>query len=598
LIVNRYRLDREIGVGGMGAVWLATDLTLDRQVAVKRAHAISTDRGDTTKLQVEAELATKVRHPNIVEVYGVVGEPDDQWLVMEYVPSRSLAQLIADEQVLSVPRAIHYVRQIADALDAVHRAEVVHGDVKPANILIPDNGIAKLSDFGVSRQVWNAETLNSTGPVLGTPAYMAPELLDGKRPSPASDLFALGATLFAAVEGEAPYGSDGAPLSTVKRMVHNDMVAMRNAGSLAPLLASMLATEPAERPTAAGASRLLRELGGTIDPVKESVLPDQRRVRWPLLVTSSSVAVVVVLVLVGWLVWPKFGSAPVTPPPPKTTAAKAAHGLLVPDQTLVRPCGLMNADLLAKFGGNVQMDPRFGNFNRCDVLFDTNKTTIDTQVVFDDPDGPPTGKNTVVEQAPQISPGDCLRTLLLSDGTQIQVDASTRNGSPDPVGTVDFCGIDEVATQYALGVLNRSGVPQRAAGSLVGSLADADACKLLTPAQVSVVAGIDAGNPEPKFGDWECDWHGPDNLQVGVTFDQSQPPDSSDGQEVAIGSRAAYIELDENGCEADLVYRTYGIGGGQQIAELVNIEVDGNQPQSQQCGLAQVLAQDVGAQLR
>ncbi|HEX4220792.1 MAG TPA: protein kinase [Pseudonocardiaceae bacterium] len=594
MIENRYRLEREIGVGGMGAVWLATDVTLDRQVAMKRAHAISTDRGETTKLQVEAGLATRVRHPNIVEVYGVVGERDDQWLVMEYVPGRSLAQIIADDQVLSVPRAIHYVRQIADALDAVHRAEVVHGDVKPANILIPDNGVAKLSDFGVSRQVWNAETLNTTGPVLGTPAYMAPELLDGKRPAPASDLFALGATLFAAVEGETPYGSDGAPLSMVKRMVHNDMVPMRNAGALAPLLASMLATEPAERPTAAGASRLLRELGGTIDPGTIVEPPPPRR-RW--LVPSSVVATVVVLGLIGWLVWPKFGgSASTANPPQKTSTAKVTKGLLVPDQTLVQPCGLMNANILAKYGTNVELDPRFGAFDRCDVLFQSHNTTVDVQVDFKDPDSP-TGKNTVVVQAPQVNPNYCERSLILTDGTEIDVDAAVQNDAADPNGPIDFCGIDEVATQYAVGVLNRSGVPQRAAGSLTGSLASYNACKLLTPAQVSVVAGVNAGSPQPSFGDWSCEWDGPDPLDVTVTFDQGQPPSSAGGQEVAIGSRAAYVFLDDGGCEADLVYRTYGVNGGKQISEVVVVEVDGNQPQSQQCGLAQVLAQDVGAQL-
>ena len=339
LIDSRYRLEREIGTGGMGSVWLATDVTLDRQVAMKRAHAISTTGTDTTKLEVEADLATKVRHPNIVEVYGIVGTGEDQWLVMEYVPSRSLAEVIAEQGTLSVPRAIHYVRQIADALDAVHRAEVVHGDVKPANILVPDNGIAKLSDFGVSRQVWNAETLHTTGPVLGTPAYMAPELLDGKRPSPASDLFALGATLFTAVEGEPPYGSDGAPLSTMKRVIHNEMVPMHSAGPLAPLLASMLAAEPAERPTAAGASRLLRELGGTIDPIKKiGTEPASRRRRW--LVPGSAVATVVVLVLIAWLVWPRFGGSASTtsaPPTSKTSGTAPNHGLVVANQALVRP---------------------------------------------------------------------------------------------------------------------------------------------------------------------------------------------------------------------------------------------------------------------
>ncbi|HEY4454351.1 MAG TPA: protein kinase [Pseudonocardiaceae bacterium] len=604
MIDSRYRLEREIGVGGMGSVWLATDLTLDRQVAVKRAHATHTSDGDTTKLQVEADLATKVRHPNIVEVYGVVGEADDQWLVMEYVRSRSLAEIIAEHGKLSVPRAIHYVRQIADALDAVHRAEVVHGDIKPANILIPDNGIAKLSDFGVSRQVWNAETLHTTGPVLGTPAYMAPELLDGKRPSPASDLFALGATLFTAVEGEPPYGSDGAPLSTMKRVIHNEMVPMRNAGTLAPLLASMLAAEPAERPTAAGASRLLRELGGTIDP---ATVPGGagtiRRKRW--LVPTSVGAVVMVLLLVAAFVWPKFGgnAAATTGTPPSSSATKTSgpapnHGLVVANQTLVDPCGLMSADALAKFGTNVGLDPHFGNFNRCDVLLDTNKTTIDVRATLYDPDGPPTGKNTVVVQAPQTDPNDCARTLLLTDGTQVEMDAAVEGGANDPSGTVDFCGIDEVATQYATDVLNHTGIPRRANGALTGSLANYHACSLLTPAQVSVVAGIAAGNPNSSFGDWQCDWKGPNNLHVGVTFDQSQPLDSSQGQQVAIGSRAAYVVLDDGGgCEADLVYRTISIGDGKQISELVEIEVDGNQPQSQQCGLAQVLAQDVNGDL-
>ena len=606
LIENRYRLEREIGVGGMGAVWLATDVTLDRQVAMKRAHAISTDRGgDTTKLQVEAGLATRVLHPNIVEVYGVVGEADEQWLVMEYVPGRSLAEIIAAEQVLSVPRAIHYVRQIADALDAVHRAEVVHGDVKPANILIPDNGVAKLSDFGVSRQVWNAETLNTTGPILGTPAYMAPELLDGKRPAPASDLFALGATLFAAVEGETPYGSDGAPLSMVKRMVHNDMVPMRNAGSVAPLLASMLATEPAERPTAAGASRLLRELGGTIDPIKESDpgKPKPRRRRRQLVGMVSVVLLVAVLGVVGWLAWPKSGSAavnaPTTSQPPKPASGQDAAdtGLTLANQTLVNPCGLMNADVLAKFGTNVGLDPHFGNFNRCDVLFDTNNTTVDVQVVFADPDGGPTGKSTVVAQAPQISPNDCLRTLLLPDGTQIQVDTAPQSNDGNGTGTIDFCGIDEVATQYALGVLNRSGVPQRPAGSSTGSLAVYNACQLLTPSQLSVVAGLNLGNAQPSFGDWQCEWDGVNHLDVTATFDQSEPLSSTGGEEISIGSRAAFVFLDDGGCEADLVYRTYPIGGGKQISELVNVEVDGNQPQSQQCSLAEGLAQDASAQL-
>jgi serine/threonine protein kinase len=634
----------------MGTVWLAVDQELDCLVAMKRAKAVTDDGSDTTQIEVEGGFAGKVPHSNIIMVHGVVGTGEDQWLVMEYFQSRNLAEIIAKDKAVRVRRVIHFGLQIADGLAAVHSAEVVHGDIKPANILINDAGMVKISDFGISRKVWHKETLATTGPAIGTPPYMSPETLDGGVSTPASDVFALGATLFAAVEGVPPYGPEGMPLSTLRRAARNQMEPMAKAGPLAPLLAGMLATEPAERPTMASVRVMLRELrdntvgaetggpplvdtdSGTRSDTDSGTRADSdsgnradsgsgtevepgpgrppttgggrlgSRLRALLFrspARTSLVAAIAVLLVAGIIAGITLGRGPSQQNSGATNPPVAKPPALIVNQRTADPCGLTSAGPLAKYG-DAEVDPHYENFSRCDVIVQSDNYTIDMQTSLQDADGPAptqpgalTYQGSVGVEPATTSQGSCLVTLLLADSTVVVVNAQEDDNNTDPA----LCAMAQAASQYAVGVINHSGVPQRKQPFDPASLANTNACTLLTATDLTAVPGIDAGTESPGFGDWECDWTGSNQTNVDLRFDQSQPLDSSDGQEVPIGPRAAFVSLDTGGCEADLVDRTYSISGGGQISELVNIEVDGKQPQSQQCDMAKQLAADVEPRL-
>ena len=209
---GRYRLEEVIGAGAMGVVWTAWDRRLRRTVAVKQLAMVRDGQGDAvaaraarTRAMREGRIAARVVHPRAIAVFDAVDHDSMPWLVMEYLPSRSLAAVLADQGPLD-PRAVaHIGAQIADALIAVHDAGIVHGDVKPGNVLLTDDGVAKLTDFGVSRASWDTSATGS-GMVAGTPGYFAPEVARGVDPTPASDVFSLGATLYAAVENELVCG--------------------------------------------------------------------------------------------------------------------------------------------------------------------------------------------------------------------------------------------------------------------------------------------------------------------------------------------------------------------------------------------------------
>jgi eukaryotic-like serine/threonine-protein kinase len=281
---------------------------------------------------------------------------------------------------------------------------------------------------------------------------------------------------------------------------------------------------------------------------------------------------------------------------PSPNSPVAARPAVVVNQRAADPCGLTSAAVLAGYG-DAETDPHYANFNRCDVIVQSNSYTVDLRTIFQDTGGPaPTQPGAVTQngsvgiEQPQSSPGSCIRTLLLADSTVILVDAEQQDGN----GTPNLCAMTQAITQYAVGVINHSGVPQRKQPFDPTSLANANACGLLTATDLAAVPGIGAAQPQLSFGDWQCDWGGGSGqTHVGLRFDQSQPLSSSDGQEVPIGNRAAFVVLDDGGCEADLVDRTYTIPAGGQISELVNIEVDGTQPQSQQCDMAKQLAADV-----
>jgi eukaryotic-like serine/threonine-protein kinase len=244
----------------MGDVWLADDQLLHRPVAIKqlRSAGDTQDRTNLDRIVREARLAARLSHPNAVGVYDLVIENGMPYVVMEYVAGQTLADHIHEQGPLSVEAARSIIGQVAAALAAAHAVGIVHRDVKPSNILITDRGAAKVADFGVARQTGDA-ALTQTGMVIGTPAYLAPEVAQGAPPSPASDVWALGATLFAAVEGEPPFTATSSdPLTVLVRIISEPAPAPRHAGPLQPVIAGMLDQQPAGRPSAAEVADLLR----------------------------------------------------------------------------------------------------------------------------------------------------------------------------------------------------------------------------------------------------------------------------------------------------------------------------------------------------
>src|ERR687885_1051971 len=260
LVAGRYRLRSLVGQGGMGRVWAAYDEVLDRDVAVKEVLVPPTVPEAEREALVartlrEGRAAARVRHPRVVTVYDVVEDDDRPWLVLQLLESRTLADVLAAQGPLDPARAALIGLQVLEGLAAVHAAGVLHRDVKPANVLFGPDGGAVLADFGVAALEDDA-AVTSTGLVLGSPAYLAPERARGQAPTPAPDLWSLGATLFAAVEGRSPFHREG-PLPTLGALLTQDVPDAPSAGPLAPAIAALLTKDPAARPNADAIRSLL-----------------------------------------------------------------------------------------------------------------------------------------------------------------------------------------------------------------------------------------------------------------------------------------------------------------------------------------------------
>jgi len=237
----------------MGVVWRAVDERLERSVAVKQilaAPGLSDGERNSMRQRAmrEAKNAARFQHPNAIVVFDIAEHGGDPCLVMEYLPSKSLSAVIAEQGTLSLAEVARIGHQVASALVVAHRAGIVHRDIKPANILIDESGTAKITDFGISRAAGDL-TLTQTGLIGGTPAYLAPELARGSDPAPASDVFSLGATLYHALEGQPPYGNSTNQLALLYTAANGQVVPPRQSGRATALLMSLLRVEPEERPT-------------------------------------------------------------------------------------------------------------------------------------------------------------------------------------------------------------------------------------------------------------------------------------------------------------------------------------------------------------
>ena len=253
LLAGRYRRRRSLGRGGMGEVWLAEDLLLGRQVAIKR---LRFDLDDSDPVAVErvireARMAARLHHPAAVTTFDLIMESGRPHVVMEYVEGDTLAELIRRRGRIDPFEAAQLIREVAQVLAVAHRSGIVHRDIKPANIIINSAHHPKLADFGIARG-GDDRSLTGTGQLIGTVAFMAPEVAGTGVASAASDIWSLGATLYAAVEGHAPYDIDGQQhvLAILTRIATQPVPEPLLAGPLTPILIRMLASEPELRPSA------------------------------------------------------------------------------------------------------------------------------------------------------------------------------------------------------------------------------------------------------------------------------------------------------------------------------------------------------------
>ncbi|MER6559677.1 serine/threonine-protein kinase [Streptomyces sp. NPDC001027] len=261
LIAGRYRLLTPLGEGGMGTVWRARDEVLHREVAVKEVrapHGLAASDVERlyARLEREAWAAARVANRNVVTVYDVASQDGRPWIVMEIVHGISLADMLDAEGPVEPARAAHIGAEVLAALRAAHEAGVLHRDVKPANVLMSNDGRVVLTDFGIAT-VEGTSALTMTGEVIGSPEFLAPERALGRTPGPESDLWSLGVLLYAAVEGNSPFRHD-TPLSTLRAIVDEELPPPRRAGPLAPVIEGLLRKDPAERLPADRAEQDLR----------------------------------------------------------------------------------------------------------------------------------------------------------------------------------------------------------------------------------------------------------------------------------------------------------------------------------------------------
>lgn len=278
VLAGRYRLLSEIGRGGMGVVWRARDEVLDREVAVKEVCApIGLDEYEIrqlyARLAFEGRAAARVDHPSAITIHDVAVAQGVPWIVMELVRGPSLADVLDAEGPLAPARAAQIGARVLAALRVAHAAGVLHRDVKPANVLISDNGRVVLTDFGIA-MIQGTSGLTQAGELIGSMEFLAPERAIGRVPGPESDLWSLGVMLYMAVEGVSPFFRD-TPLSTMRAVVDEEFPPLRKAGPLGPVLYGLLRKDPAQRLSGLAAQRMLNEAAAGLPPLPEDHPPNE-----------------------------------------------------------------------------------------------------------------------------------------------------------------------------------------------------------------------------------------------------------------------------------------------------------------------------------
>jgi tRNA A-37 threonylcarbamoyl transferase component Bud32 len=279
LLAGRYRLADSIGSGGMGRVWRARDEVLHRAVAIKElTAALYVSESERAVLlartRAEARAAARINHSAVVTVHDVLEHDGRPWIVMELVEGHSLADAVKEAGRIEPREAARVGLWVLRALRAAHSAGVLHRDIKPGNVLLSHDGRVLLTDFGIA-QVEGDTTITRTGEIVGSVDYLAPERIRGQDPGPSADLWALGATLYTAVEGRSPFRRT-TPLTTMQAVVGEEADALEHAGPLASVITALLRKDPAGRPGSEEAEQMLAEAAeGRTPDAAQAYVPTQ-----------------------------------------------------------------------------------------------------------------------------------------------------------------------------------------------------------------------------------------------------------------------------------------------------------------------------------
>ncbi|GAA0349680.1 serine/threonine protein kinase [Actinoallomurus spadix] len=342
LVAGRYRLLSVLGEGGMGTVWRARDEVLHREVAVKEVRASAELPADRSarmyaRMEREAWAAARVNARGVVTIYDVATFDGRPWIVMELVRGRSLADVIGAGGALPPKEAAHIGVEVLAALRAAHGAGVLHRDVKPANVLLADDGRVVLTDFGIAA-VEGDTALTLTGEILGSPEYLAPEQALGQTPGTACDLWSLGALLYTAVQGRSPFRRTTA-LATLRAVVEDELPPPHRAGPLTAVIEGLMRKDPEERMTPEQAERELRlALRESVAPSEADTANDTAVAATTAGVTTSATGAMTAEVMAAEEL-PTAGSAPGQTAPTAADGETTATGVTAGTTTVTPTAG-------------------------------------------------------------------------------------------------------------------------------------------------------------------------------------------------------------------------------------------------------------------